>query len=109
MIVVFQELNKHTVGPSIPPILVNTAKKEIVNCIHTQKTKIYQYTLPSLVNTLAAFDYHSSILKKKSKYIDKDELIMHSSSTNIMKIVPLRHLIPGRVHAFNSKLYFVYH
>jgi len=26
-----------------------------------------------------------------------------------MKIVPLRHLLPGRVYPFNSKLYFVYH
>lgn len=56
--VVLEELNKIPFGPAVPKMLVNTAKKEIVSSIHTQKNRIYQYTLPTLITTLSKYDYY---------------------------------------------------
>lgn len=109
MLIIFAELNKYPLAREIPPILINIAKKEVVDSIHMQKHKVYQYTIPTIITTLSSYDYHKNILKKQSKFMDTRDLITPFQPKNIMKVVPLKHLLPGRAIVYNSKLYFVYH
>jgi hypothetical protein len=93
----------------IPSILVNAAKKEIVDSIHMQKHKIYQYTVPTLIYTLSTYDYYKKNVKTYSKYIDSGDHLTPYQPQHVGKLVSLKHLLPGRTFVFNSKLYFVYH
>jgi hypothetical protein len=106
---VFSELNKFPISKEIPPILVNMGKKEIVDSIHLQKHKVYQYTVPTLINTLSAYDYYKNNIKTYSKYIDSSDHLTPYQPKHVNKLVSLKHLLPGRTFVFNSKLYFVYH
>jgi hypothetical protein len=108
-LIIFSELNKYPLAREIPPILVNIAKKEIVDSIHMQKHKVYQYTIPTIIATLSAYDYFKNTIKNYSKFIDSSDNLTPFQPKNIMKIVPLKHLLPGRVFVYNSKLYFIYH
>jgi hypothetical protein len=109
VMVVFEELNKIPLGPAVPSILVNISKKEIVSSIRTQKHKLYQNTVPLLLTTLSAFDYAQNLLKKEERYISAELMTTPFRRVNLLKLVPLRHMLPGRVFTFNSQLYFVYH
>lgn len=108
MLLVFGELNKFPLK-EIPAILINVAKKEIVDSIHMQKTKVYQYTVPTLINTLSNYDYYKNNIKTYSKYIDSNDLLTPYQIKHVTKLVALKHLLPARTFVFNSKLYFVYH
>ena len=88
---------------------MNVAKKEIVDSIHMQKHKIYQYTIPTLISTLSAYDYYQNLIKSGEKYIDMEILVKPYTNINILKYIPLKSMLPGRVFTFNSQLYFVYH
>ena len=36
-------------------------------------------------------------------------LLTPYKNVNILKYIPLRHMLPGRVFTYNSQLYFIYH
>lgn len=74
-----------------------------------QKSKVYQYTIPSLINALSNYDYFKSNLRSTSKYIDSSDNLTPYQPRHVAKIVSLKHLLPGRTFVFNSKLFFVYH
>jgi hypothetical protein len=38
-----------------------------------QKHKVYQYTVPTLINTLSNYDYYKNVIKTYSKYIDSGD------------------------------------
>lgn len=93
----------------IPSILVNIAKKEIVDSIHMQKHKVYQYTVPTLIYTLSTYDYYKKNVKTYSKYIDSSDHLTPYQPQHVGKLISLKHLLPGRTFVFNSKLFFIYH
>jgi hypothetical protein len=74
-----------------------------------QKCKIYHQTIPTLLSTLSSYDYYEGLVKSDSKYIDNDLLVRPYQNVNILKYLPLKNMLPGRVFTFNSQLYFVYH
>lgn len=74
-----------------------------------QKCKIYHQTIPTLLSTLSSYDYYEELVKSDSKYIDNDLLVRPYQNVNILKYLPLKNMLPGRVFTFNSQLYFVYH
>ncbi len=38
-----------------------------------------------------------------------DVLVKPYRNVNVLKYVPLKQMLPGRVFTFNSQLYFIYH